>query len=318
MNPPQYEQTPSCDILPNYQSGVALAGRLLCKQELVTPDTSATLQHWRQVEAELRGTTLLLFEVSGTGSSVRNLPSPSHFRSYTLQAGDAGLATDYKRRPDVVRARVEGEQLLFIAPGVEAASAWVEGLLTGISISEPLENRKMPRYPSLPSRRERRDTEPWERHVAGTGLRQRLWIEMAWHSRRREEWLLEMPSRSRGERWRTVVCGPKVDRCRRRSTSLGPNSTTLLGSGDQTRSTRSGCQSPCSACGVNIARVDSIEEIEEIKEGLTNHTSLDGGRSSSEQSIPCTRILTKRSVWKGGFYIKNGRRISIPPYPSWA
>ncbi|KAF2158761.1 hypothetical protein M409DRAFT_32840, partial [Zasmidium cellare ATCC 36951] len=73
--------------------------------------------------------------------------------SYTLQAADVGLAIDYKQHFDVFRLRVEGEQLLFIAPDVKDAVAWVESLLIAITISDPLEVRKMPQYPSLPSRR---------------------------------------------------------------------------------------------------------------------------------------------------------------------
>ncbi|KAF2478499.1 hypothetical protein BDY17DRAFT_228861, partial [Neohortaea acidophila] len=71
------------------------------------------------------------------------------FRSYTLQVANVGLANDYKDRTTVFRVRLEGEQLLFLALGIEVAVAWVKSLLPAIVISDSLEDRKTPKYPKL-------------------------------------------------------------------------------------------------------------------------------------------------------------------------
>lgn len=174
MEAPPHELVVRSDVLPPYHPNISVTGRLLCKQELLSPEVTAFDRHWHRIEAELRGTKLL-YEVLGSNSSIKPL------RSYTLQAADVGLASDYKQRSDVFRARIKGEQLLFIAPDMEAAVAWVEALLTAVVISHPLESRKMPKYPSLPSRR--------AKHVSGEmiteGLGKRLWEESRWRARQR-------------------------------------------------------------------------------------------------------------------------------------
>ena len=247
MEAPPYERVPQPDILPSYQPSVDRKGRLLCKQELETPDTPALQRHWHRVEAELRGTTFLLFEVSSRDSSTGT--RTKCFRSPTLQAADVGLATDYSQWPNVFRARLEGEQLLFIAPGVVAAMAWLDSLGAAIAISEPLEARKMPGYPRMPARA----TKPWALGSAsGDGFGSRLWTELAWRARQRHEWLFETPSRPRNERWREVVHGRESNhRSRPRSTRLWKSTRSAAaepGSNGRSVSSTSQCQCPCSSC----------------------------------------------------------------------
>ena len=47
-------------------------------------------------------------------------------RVYTLQHAESGLASDYLKRKNVIRVRVEGEQFLLQAPSVQAVVDWVE------------------------------------------------------------------------------------------------------------------------------------------------------------------------------------------------
>jgi hypothetical protein len=45
---------------------------------------------------------------------------------YSLQHAESGLATDYLKRRNVIRVRLEGEQFLLQLPGVEDVVEWIE------------------------------------------------------------------------------------------------------------------------------------------------------------------------------------------------
>lgn len=47
-------------------------------------------------------------------------------RFYTLQHAESGLASDYLKRKNVIRVRMEGEQFLLQAPSVQAVVDWIE------------------------------------------------------------------------------------------------------------------------------------------------------------------------------------------------
>lgn len=318
MEAPPYEQVPQPDVLPSYQPRVNRKGRLLCKQELETPDTPALQRHWHRVEAELRGTKFLLSKVSCKDSSTGTRTKCS--RSFTLQAADVGLATDHSQWPNVFRARLEGEQLLFIAPGVEAAMAWLESLGAAIAISEPLEARKMPGHPRRPARA----TKPWALGSAsGDGFGSRLWTELAWRARQRHEWLFETPSRPRNERWREVVHGRESNhRSRPRSTRLWKSTRSAAaepGSNGRSVSSTSQCQCPCSSCWrqgaqdrpAGRAKMDHDEG--EIQTEVIDR--LGGLPSELLPSLRCMRTLKNCEPWKSSYFIKNGRRIKTPRRP---
>lgn len=290
------------DTLPTYDCTITLQGRLLCRQECETPDIQAWGRHWRRLEAELRGTTLLLFEF-------RTSKGPAQYwRSYTLQGGDTGLATDYRPRGDVFRARVEGEQLLLAAPGVEAAAAWVESLLAATVISDPLENRKMPRYPKMPSRR----SKPLQGTLEADGFGRRLWAELAWRNRHRRDWLLEVSSKSRKDRWRDVVRGHEAEKV---STFFETRSESESGSSDRSNSRCRQC--PCSDCWRSKSRREFVEAVEEERVTTSaDQTNSDECHEALEQSVRSPRVLTKWSAWQNGYYIRNGRRVKITPRPA--
>ncbi|CCL98217.1 uncharacterized protein FIBRA_00211 [Fibroporia radiculosa] len=84
-------------------------------------------------------------------------PSPKDLlRAYTLQHAESGLASDYLKRKNVIRVRVEGEQFLLQAQDVASVIEWIEGIQAATNISLDLDERPMPRGPMFPRRRRRR------------------------------------------------------------------------------------------------------------------------------------------------------------------
>lgn len=91
------------------------------------------------------------------GTLVGPLRIDSLLRSYTLQYAEAGVATDYSKRPNVVRMRAEGEQFLLENSSQEDLIAWTNTLQTGIDVALPVEERALPRCRMIPRRRRRSD-----------------------------------------------------------------------------------------------------------------------------------------------------------------
>ncbi|KAI0642787.1 hypothetical protein C8Q79DRAFT_916782 [Trametes meyenii] len=77
-------------------------------------------------------------------------------KKYTLQHAESGLASDYQKRKNVVRVRMEGEQFLLQAKDVASVIDWIEGIQTGTNVALDLDERPMPRGPIFPRRRRRR------------------------------------------------------------------------------------------------------------------------------------------------------------------
>ena len=54
-------------------------------------------------------------------------PDPKDLvRAYTLQHAESGLASDYTKRRNVIRVRMEGEQFLLQAKDVPGVIEWIE------------------------------------------------------------------------------------------------------------------------------------------------------------------------------------------------
>ena len=73
--------------------------------------------------------TRLLHSSPPADGGARPLPEPNpkdHIRTYTLQHAESGLASDYGKRKNVIRVRMEGEQFLLQAPDVAAVIDWIE------------------------------------------------------------------------------------------------------------------------------------------------------------------------------------------------
>ncbi|KAI0319230.1 hypothetical protein OF83DRAFT_1028931, partial [Amylostereum chailletii] len=78
-------------------------------------------------------------------------PDPRNLlRTYTLQNAESGLGSDYVKRRNVIRLRMEGEQFLLQAPDVAAVVEWIEGFQAAANIALDLDERPMPRGPLFP------------------------------------------------------------------------------------------------------------------------------------------------------------------------
>ncbi|KIM20973.1 hypothetical protein M408DRAFT_81220, partial [Serendipita vermifera MAFF 305830] len=82
--------------------------------------------------------------------------SSALMHQYTLQNAESGLATDYMKRRNVIRVRLEGEQFLLQLPGVEEVVEWIEGFQAASNIALDLDVRPMPKGALYPRRRRRR------------------------------------------------------------------------------------------------------------------------------------------------------------------
>lgn len=84
-------------------------------------------------------------------------PPPGHLiHQYSLQGAESGLATDYLKRRNVIRVRLDGAQFLMQLPSVEDVVEWIEGLQAATNIALDLDERPMPKGPMYPRRRRRR------------------------------------------------------------------------------------------------------------------------------------------------------------------
>ncbi len=67
------------------------------------------------------------FSGSSSGCTVSQEPDNKDLnRAYTLQNAESGLASDYTKRKNVIRVRMEGEQFLLQAKDVPAVIEWIE------------------------------------------------------------------------------------------------------------------------------------------------------------------------------------------------
>ena len=67
--------------------------------------------------------------MSAKSTKLEHAPSPRNcepLQVYTLQHAESGLASDYLKRKNVIRVRMEGEQFLLQAPSVQAVVDWIE------------------------------------------------------------------------------------------------------------------------------------------------------------------------------------------------
>ncbi|KAL5499181.1 hypothetical protein ACEPAH_1699 [Sanghuangporus vaninii] len=93
------------------------------------------------------------------------IPDPDErdlLRVYSLQRAESGLASDYTKRKNVVRVRMEGEQFLLQCKDVASVVEWIEALQAATNIALDLDERPMPKGPIFPRRRRRRRVQPTE------------------------------------------------------------------------------------------------------------------------------------------------------------
>jgi len=76
---------------------------------------------------------------------------------YALHNSESGLGTDYVKRQNVIRIRMEGQQFLLQARDVASVVDWIEGFQAAANIAQDLDVRPMPKGPLFPRRRRRRN-----------------------------------------------------------------------------------------------------------------------------------------------------------------
>lgn len=84
-------------------------------------------------------------------------------RSYSLQHARVGLATDYKKKPNVLRLRIESEQILIHFPTTRDLISWNMSIGIGKDIALDLNERELPRFRTVPRRRRRQISSNSER-----------------------------------------------------------------------------------------------------------------------------------------------------------
>ncbi|KAI5964349.1 uncharacterized protein KGF55_002291 [Candida pseudojiufengensis] len=76
-------------------------------------------------------------------------------RSYSLQHTKLGLATDYKKKVNVLRLRIENEQILLNFGSIQDLIDWNLALNVGKDVSLDINERELPKYRTVPRRRRR-------------------------------------------------------------------------------------------------------------------------------------------------------------------
>lgn len=78
-------------------------------------------------------------------------------RSYSLQHACIGLASDYQKKRNVLRLRVETEQILIQCPDIKSLIDWHNAISAAKSVSLDISSRELPKERTLPRRRRRRN-----------------------------------------------------------------------------------------------------------------------------------------------------------------
>ncbi|KAI5963357.1 hypothetical protein KGF57_001302 [Candida theae] len=91
-----------------------------------------------------------LLEDLCTGSKKKGL-----VRTYSLQYARVGLATDYQKRVNVLRLRIESEQILLHFECTQDLIDWNTSLSVGKDIAIDINERESPKYRTVPRRRRR-------------------------------------------------------------------------------------------------------------------------------------------------------------------
>ncbi|KAI3404159.2 hypothetical protein KGF56_003059 [Candida oxycetoniae] len=77
-------------------------------------------------------------------------------RSYSLQHAKIGLASDYKKKFNVLRLRIENEQILLNFATIQDLIDWNLSINIGKDVAIDINERELPRYRTVPRRRRRR------------------------------------------------------------------------------------------------------------------------------------------------------------------
>ena len=93
------------------------------------PSTSSTITNNNTGRPSISSYRRAASPIPTKSAQPENVPYPRNcqpLRVYTLQHAESGLASDYLKRKNVIRVRMEGEQFLLQAPSVQAVVDWIE------------------------------------------------------------------------------------------------------------------------------------------------------------------------------------------------
>jgi hypothetical protein len=114
----------------------------------------------RKLYLRLWGTSLSLYN-----SEPIDLQRTPKLCKYTMQQADTALATDYVKRRNVIRLKLmDGPQFLLRSTDAIEIVSWVEHLQASTNVSTDIDERKMPKFITLPRRRRR----PIDSHTANS------------------------------------------------------------------------------------------------------------------------------------------------------
>ncbi|KAI0346427.1 hypothetical protein BDW22DRAFT_1323127 [Trametopsis cervina] len=132
------------------------SSRSLNSHQSSSTSTSPTINS-QQSSSDTSSATSHFSHISPNHACPEQDPDPKDLvRQYTLQNAESGLASDYIKRKNVIRVRLEGEQFLLQAKDVPGVIDWIEGIQAATNIALDLDERPMPKGPMFPRRRRRR------------------------------------------------------------------------------------------------------------------------------------------------------------------
>ncbi|KAI7886209.1 PH domain-like protein, partial [Lichtheimia hyalospora FSU 10163] len=132
--------------LPPYSCTVYKMGYVRIKQESGARGERIKQCAWRKRYLRLWGTVLYVYKTKS--ESIDNRTPP--LLTVSMQRVDAGMATEFKRRPRVLRLWIpNGEQFLLRADNSKDMVSWIEHLQAASNISMDLDHRRMPRFVTM-------------------------------------------------------------------------------------------------------------------------------------------------------------------------
>nr|CAG8527538.1 12964_t:CDS:2 [Entrophospora candida] len=137
------------ELLPEYSCTVNHSGFVLVKKEFTRKGLKATKRSWQRRYLYLWGTFLRIYAHEPDNT---NIAKP--LNRFSMQDAQVELAIDYPKRKHVLRIKFKtGHQYLIQADDKEECVTWIERLQSSCNISSTIDERQMPMFITLPTRR---------------------------------------------------------------------------------------------------------------------------------------------------------------------
>jgi len=137
------------ELLPEYSCTVNHSGFVLIKKEFTRKGIKATKRSWQKRYLYLWGTFLCIYP-----NEPENINVAKPLNRFSMQDAQVELAIDYPKRKYVLRIKFKtGHQYLIQADDKEECVSWIERLQSSCNISSTIDERQMPMFITLPTRR---------------------------------------------------------------------------------------------------------------------------------------------------------------------